>query len=112
MTMAMTMVGPRQSRARVIGLGLGVALLALLLVSAGGERRHELGGRPVPGNRQQAAWTQTLQGMTDELPREHRAAWLDLVRQDPQFLLQINVARVTVADPELIPELGAEAFCP
>jgi hypothetical protein len=93
-------------------LGLAVALLALLLVSAGGELRQANGGCPDPGQRPHEAWTRMALALTDELPLENRGDWQRLAPENPGLFLRINTVEAGQVRAAMIPAPGDELVQP
>jgi hypothetical protein len=111
MAQAMMAETPRRSWG-AIGFGLGVAFLALLLVSAGGDLKQANGGCPDPGQRSHEAWTQMALSLTETLPLENRGEWRRLVPDNPCLFLRINTLEMGPADAAMIPAPGDEFVRP
>jgi len=109
-----TNAGDRPQRSRVTFLlGVCLVLLALLLVSAGGERRHEDGGRPDPALAAQGQWLGMALAVSDELSLEHREAWREFSPEHARLLFSVNaVMRPGRPEGVALPLPGAEVACP
>lgn len=93
-------------------LGLAVAVLSLLLVSAGGRRQVSGEASPAsvaaPGER----WAQLLMAMAEELPGEHRASWREEATRHPRLFLMAGTTILTRADAASVPPPGEEIVRP
>ncbi len=106
-------VGDHPQRSRVaFVLGLCLVLLALLLVSAGGEPRHENGGRPDPALVAHGHWLELALAVSDELSLEHRDAWRRLAPEHARLLLSVNATAMGQPGNVVTPMPGAEVVRP
>jgi len=64
-------------------------LLSLLLIGAG-RITGEFNGRSVSKQMEKEHWTRLVAGMSSQLPRENREAWLKSASENPQALLKLS----------------------